>query len=73
MYLGWVSWGGGGGLIIMEDHHGEKPVATAQVPDDPVPRIIAEDHRQDEQVDDRHNRGGEQHDQSDKHLEEKDQ
>lgn len=45
VYLGWVSWGGGGGLIVMEDHHGEKPVATAQVPDDPVPRIITEDHR----------------------------
>lgn len=42
-YLGRVSRGGGGGLVVMEHHHDEKPVATSEVPDDPVQRVRAED------------------------------
>lgn len=42
-YLGWVSWRGGGGTVVMKDHHDEKPVTAAEVPDNPVDSISAED------------------------------
>lgn len=38
-----------------------------------MPRIITQDHRQDEQVDDNHNRSCEQYDQRDEHLQEKEE
>jgi len=68
VYLGRVSRRGGGGLVVMEDHHGEEPVAAAQVPGDPVRRVGAENRGQDEQVDDDHDGGGQQHDEADEHL-----
>lgn len=36
----------------MEDHHNEKPVATAEVPDDPENGVGADDHGYNKQVDD---------------------
>lgn len=65
--LWWVSWRGGGCLVIMEHHHNEKPVATTEVPRNPVCRVRADDCGQDKQVDDDHNRGCQQDDKTDKH------
>lgn len=67
-YLWWVSWRGGGRFVIMEHHHNEKPVATTEVPHNPVCRVSADDRGQDKQVDNDHNWGCQQDDKTDKHL-----
>lgn len=59
-YLGWVSRGGDGGLVVMEGHHEQKPVATAEMPKSPVHRVRADDFGYDKQMDDDHNRGCQQ-------------
>lgn len=55
----------------MEDHHDKEPVAAAQVPGHPVHRVGVEDGGQDVQVDYNHDGGGEQNNQSDKDLHER--
>lgn len=55
----------------MEDHHDEEPVAVAQVPGHPVQWVSVEDGGQDEQVDYSHDGGGEENNQSDKDLHER--
>ena len=59
---------GGGGFVVVEDHHDQQPVAAEKVPDYPGGRVGAEDDGQHAQVDDDHHRGDQQDHQTDKRL-----
>lgn len=63
---------GGDGLVVMEANHEEDPVATGEVVNSQVHRVGANDCRYDKQVDNDHNRGCQQDDEADKHLEHSD-
>lgn len=63
-----MSWGGDGGLVVVEGQHDEQPVTAAKVPDGPEGGVSPEDGGEDEDVDDYHHGGRQQDHEADKHL-----
>ena len=66
-----MSCRGSGGLVVVEDDHGEYPVAVGQVPDNPLERVGAIDDGQHKQVDNDQDRASEENHQRYKYLEER--
>lgn len=52
----------------MEDDEKKQPVSTAEMPDDPEHRVAPDDFRYHKDVDDDHDRGCQEDDQTDKNL-----
>ena len=66
-----MSCRGSGGLVIVEEDHGEDPVAITQVPDNPLERVGAKDDGQHKEVDNDQDGASEENHQRYKYLEER--
>lgn len=67
-YCGEITRGCLGGLVVMESNHDEIPVSEANMPSNPWRGVCFEDEGQQDDISYHHNRAGQYHNKTDKHL-----